>query len=545
MAKKTRKVKSKWKDEAFEKNGSVREKRRAKKEPIITINGVQVYKYSLTVVPEYAKKTEKKDKKLKNIVPISSANKTAAHNTSNLPASKIAEINIQQMENIIQHLINTKSFTVQCNFCKSIFRNTPKTIVAHILNHWPNLKVHEVASKFLHCFTEKSQSRIVVPTSISKENPKNIIKPLPEEAPTQPIDLRATTERLKEEINKFIAINHKRYTPQDLVAQIAMRMVRYMEVSQKSNDDLFVAINPMVANKLGFNHRLLLHQELKRLSQKYLFPINADLASLVELEKKSPFGERLVNMTEGKIVEIPWSEVKFYNGWISLNHPDHIHEGVIKPFVYQDARVKKVFSLVNELFMKRLPPIKVETQNGRIVKILEIPNFLDCIGVLDQASLPPDFSFMDGKTRGNVHALSKEVLRQLISSKDEKYLRYLCKMHLERYKAFHILEQRVNSNLIPSDESGWIFVLRDQGNIVSLVYENDNPARATLVFRTKNASINRAITWIYQFFSSDIVNKREKLQDHTINATNSGIIDYFHIYHTTFHEWKHYLQVYV
>ncbi len=260
---------------------------------------------------------------------------------------------------------------------------------------------------------------------------------------------------------------------------------------------------------------------------------------------KSPLQEKKEKYDDNGVIEIPWTCVRFFDGYISVWHPNHMHDGAIRPRLYPDSRIKKSLGKISELLIKRLPPIVAKVSKGWITELVNIPKISDCIEVIDQPSLQPDYFLVRGKIPKNMPGLSKDIIHCLISDHDEKYLSYLCDKHLDNFKAYYLLELRVNTNLTEIKEQGFLFVLNENGSVITLVYENELEARSTIIFYVDRYAYQRAVNFVHEFFSSNTVNKRDLLQYHRVDARNSGIKDYYHVYHTTLHEWKRTLKAHL
>jgi hypothetical protein len=90
-------------------------------------------------------------------------------------------------------------------------------------------------------------------------------------------------------------------------------------------------------------------------------------------------------------------------------------------------------------------------------------------------------------------------------------------------------------------EDAFIF----QTSATTIIYENTLDDRSTLIFKTTGQDIEDVIEDIHAYFSSGIINKRDKIADNVLELDNENIVSIKRVYHTSLIEWKlelnHYL----
>ena len=137
-------------------------------------------------------------------------------------------------------------------------------------------------------------------------------------------------------------------------------------------------------------------------------------------------------------VEIPWDYVTFHDGYACIFHPKYYNE-IGKPYIRINGnKIKRSFNRVSELFIKRLPNIVVKCCGRKMLSIVKLPEFWECITILDQPSLIPDFILTAGVPPKKLRGISRDLLGRLIQ-KDLEYVRYLCSRQLCNHKAYYIL----------------------------------------------------------------------------------------------------------
>jgi len=108
----------------------------------------------------------------------------------------------------------------------------------------------------------------------------------------------------------------------------------------------------------------------------------------------------------------------------------------------------------------------------------------------------------------------------------------------EEYLIVPAIETRIfkkNTNIM--EEKSFIFTLQHKNNTF-LIFENINPARSSIVFIINEIYYLDTIKEIFNFFaSSEIDNKREKLQYYKIEFKSIGIKKYYRINHNNYKDW--------
>ena len=83
-----------------------------------------------------------------------------------------------------------------------------------------------------------------------------------------------------------------------------------------------------------------------------------------------------------------WDKVDFYNGFYTVQHPD-VPSNKAPLYRIEDSNSRKAFNDISGLFMKKLPPLWVQSKNGRIVKILNKANLSQCISIMEHKVSAP------------------------------------------------------------------------------------------------------------------------------------------------------------
>lgn len=235
--------------------------------------------------------------------------------------------------------------------------------------------------------------------------------------------------------------------------------------------------------------------------------------------------------------ELSWKYVTFTNGYIYLYHP--LHQNSLYPLKYKMKNSISAFNNIQSYFINRLTPISVQAKNGRIIKVLNIEDVEFCIQKLTEKYKNRNNRPISRIPKHKIEKMTKEQITNHIHTYKSKYLDWLCSKQLPNYQIYYCLEIKSNVNQQEKDEDAFIFIIKETGQMVTLVYENTLESRSSIVFKIRKNRLQNVIQEIHHFFSSNSLNKRELIMQGNVNneflfSSNT----YWRIMHTNFNSWK-------
>lgn len=240
--------------------------------------------------------------------------------------------------------------------------------------------------------------------------------------------------------------------------------------------------------------------------------------------------------------EISWRFVTFLNGELQIYNPKHPEgHGKYKPFYIKTQKSIKAFNHIKDYIINKLPPIKAIFQDDIIVGIepSSIESINDTLDVLKKhtenvAHISEDIHKSE---RGKLlkHEYTQSEVRNYINNKKSEFLDSLCQLHLDDYKIYYCLENRVNSDLIMAEEDAFIFTIATADKETLLAYENTEENRATYLFICDIKDLEMSVKSLADYFSSGVVNKRETLGNKIKYGKITGIKKLIKITHSD--EW--------
>lgn len=240
--------------------------------------------------------------------------------------------------------------------------------------------------------------------------------------------------------------------------------------------------------------------------------------------------------------EISWKFVTFLNGELQIYNPKHPEgQGKYKPFYFKNQKSIKAFNQIKDYIINKLPPIKAVFQDDIIVGIepSSIESINDTLDVLKRhtenvAHISEDIHKSE-REKLLKHEYTQSEVRNYINNKKSEFLDSLCQLHLDDYKIYYRLENRVNSDLIMAEEDAFIFTIATADKETLLAYENTEENRATYLFICDSKDLEMSVRSLADYFSSGLVNKRETLGNKIKYGKITGIKKLIKITHSD--EW--------
>lgn len=299
-----------------------------------------------------------------------------------------------------------------------------------------------------------------------------------------------------------------------------------------------------------FDHSLVAHpqkmqENIKQLLQKKeerTNKVRKELRQLVET-RKSELKEEPAQLTY-----IPWETIEFCNGLVKF-YPFRLNGALIlktrQPFVVNCRDSKASYNHIKQHFVNVLPQIRAYQKGADIVGLESELHLHDAIRILqrkyefadwdsDDCAIPFSASY---KSSSNVD--QDKVLANLRKRKSS-YFNYLIQRQLKGNRIVPCTELMVHSDGIGDSEDAFIFCLSSYSqDVIKLVFENVNEARATIVFEVTSVLAEKALRCLFDFMRSEECNKRQRLHYRKFNFQNYGVTRYYLVNHTTLGEWKY------
>lgn len=249
----------------------------------------------------------------------------------------------------------------------------------------------------------------------------------------------------------------------------------------------------------------------------------------------------------------PWDNIIFKDGTIILYSPiEDINKGsLFEPYIIHDKYVKEAFNYVKKFVEKKLPPIRVQYTHKKVVKVLTEIDLDKALYIIEEAnnlgvdeinllnrSITSNLSYKKRDFDFIVKKLSPFIIRGKLKEYRSRYIDFLCSVQDKNYKIIPAIEYRAFvSNMAEMEENSFIFTVKTIRRLF-LVYENINEARSTILFEIDESLYWEASKYVFDFFISEVENKRELLANRDVQFNKEMIIGYSRLKHDNFNDWK-------
>lgn len=270
------------------------------------------------------------------------------------------------------------------------------------------------------------------------------------------------------------------------------------------------------------------------------------LAEIERLSTNQKFTEDKSFPQTGEF-EVPWRFVHFYEGVLSITHPNPSKRGTFTPFHFRNSDILKSFEDIRLYIEKKSPKLRVQAADGVIIGLLNFKEFMSVISQYKDFEKEEDIGFGRPLNPGNLSGFTKEVFQRNSFIRKSPYLSYLATLHNTGYNILYLLERVIHeSGQVDTDEYGYLFVIKKTAIQMILLYENiTDSSRSSIVFYVDPENYTKAVEIIRKFLAGEIKNKRQKLAFGQIRFNNPCIREVKRIKHTDLIDWKYNIQYYL
>lgn len=245
--------------------------------------------------------------------------------------------------------------------------------------------------------------------------------------------------------------------------------------------------------------------------------------------------------------DIPWRNVRFFDGILMLFHPNPSKRGTITPFYFRNSDILKTFEDIRPYIEKRCCKLRVVAVDGVIITLKNFKEFLKHI--IQYKEWEKEENIRIGKPINKLRntSIPKDVFSINSEVKKSPYLSLLSTLQHSDYKIIYLLERVIHEiGLVDTDEYGYLFVLKKIEKKMILLYENiTDSSRSSLMFFIKPEFYEEAVDHIKKFLAGNIKNKRQKIAYGQIYFDSALILAVKRIKHTNITDWKYALYHYL
>jgi hypothetical protein len=241
-----------------------------------------------------------------------------------------------------------------------------------------------------------------------------------------------------------------------------------------------------------------------------------------------------------KEVLIQWDDVHFFNSYIiirnNVNGINHEFKHCCKSSIKIASALHQEYSACKSA-IPLLPLIHCATIEDSIIKILNEEQIDICVENLRNL-VTRTYSSSSNTVR------TEDDCAVLLSLKND-CLKYLVENKTPGYSVVTLKEKFSTNSSTTVLEDAAIFVIAENNDTLTIVYENAQIARSSYVFSVKKSSLDVAEQVIKKYFTSDLINKRQRLiSDTSVFSKDCSIIAVKRVPHNDIDNWKREIQSY-
>ncbi len=297
---------------------------------------------------------------------------------------------------------------------------------------------------------------------------------------------------------------------------------------------------------LTISVRLTVRQVNNVIERTITFENNSQLDDIltiirIELSKSRSSEHFCSDKYKEAIIDLPWNNVKFYEGGMLLTHPNASRYSKRQPFYFRHPSIHSRYNDFKEYMELNIEKLRVSVIDGQIKSLINFQNFEKYFPHFTQSTCLKEGEIINLGPRFSVNeSYNVDYFRKYKDLKKSPFLTYLSKVHLPEYQISYLLEAAVHESTdLSKDEFGFLFTIYDKNGYIILFYENEvDLSRSSIIFVVRKRHYTSAINSIARFLSSDETNKREKLARGIITINNSAIRSIVRLSHTNYNQWR-------
>lgn len=240
------------------------------------------------------------------------------------------------------------------------------------------------------------------------------------------------------------------------------------------------------------------------------------------------------NETE-MVLHVSWHHVTFMDGKLKISLFLEENKELSELYIICPASFAS-YNKLKSYFIEKVPPIQILVQNNKCVKnLFDFEKYIETI-VGNENKNSPDIIMKD-KTLFDIKTYTRGQFSSSHQNIKSKYIQVLCELQSDNYKIFQCFEKTTSYS--QKAECVFIFTLdfMEFSNSISIILENINPSRSTLVFWVKRDLYPRGLEIIIDFMASLLNKKRSRIIFNEFKFNDESIVAYKRIVHSSFNKW--------
>lgn len=344
---------------------------------------------------------------------------------------------------------------------------------------------------------------------------------------------KKTSKTKRAERMRQLAANHKRFIDPAIQSDRGNKRVRPDLRPAKLSK-----VDKVIDRMVELNSRMKVNEHIEHNSTKQ------GNSSQKTQSEELPQSRRIIS----REFSLPWDSVKFLDGQIIIR-PFKVNVRDFTPFsqiVLERKESRKSFNYLREYFKEKLPEIKCYTSSTRGLVIIDNIKFDTALLMLQKMQQTSDDVEIieDGVVHSPKFDACCERGKRMTDEEFRKYksefIDYLINIRHKSYSVIPCQEcMRYEMSKETYDmEDAFMFIVRNNDGSCTIVYENLNIDRSTLLFRTERGKEMEAARQIFTFMNGKDTNKRSSLRSKWVKMRGHGVVRYKSLNHTDISDWR-------
>lgn len=244
---------------------------------------------------------------------------------------------------------------------------------------------------------------------------------------------------------------------------------------------------------------------------------------------------------------LDWDSVTFGNGQIIIQ-PFVVDVHGFKPFktlIIEKKEARRSFNYLRTYFKEKLPKVMCYVSSLRGLVIADTIKLDKALLTLRKLEQVDDIEYVEGNSTSSKFDICCRKGKQMNESEfrrfKSEFIDYLVAKRKTSYGVIPCQEclRYEMSKETYEMEDAFMFILPNNDGSSTIVYENLNIDRSTLLFRAEQGHDMDAARQVFTFMNGMDINKRSSLRSKWIKMKGHGIVRYKSLNHTDFSEWKY------
>jgi hypothetical protein len=393
-----------------------------------------------------------------------------------------------------------------------------------------------------------------------KNNPKipmeNIV--LYQKTPSKDKSIKYKTNLLKKEIKQLDKKIIESNPANQAIENCRLYNLKFYDgyIKYRNTDKRYdISFSLRALNKIA--EKISDHVEILNYGDKIEIP-EKSIDKIYQLIKAKSNNEYGFNYLFDETYVCPWSNIFFDEGCIKFYPPNNkCFSDHLTPYIIQDSYSRACFNGIKEYFKKIFGDVKVKAKNNEIYELISDIKLWKVIDIDDQ-DYHLKFPDLLKERRTIEHPKQKykvstefnfekaclidsSMILAHIKEQKSKYLDELCNCQLEGYNIILANERQItvsNGDSHGHDQVAFMFTIKELYSCSWIVFENVEFDKSSYVFIVKTEYYSDAVQFIFDFFNSDIPNKRTSIYAYRELFRSAGIVTFFRKLHIYLPIWK-------